>query len=330
MDCRSPIIIYESVCNDANIGKKVRSLRAADLHGLPYETVEVGCGRCLGCRLRKKYEWMCRLLLESTRHSEMCFVTLTYAPEFVDPYKSLVIEDAQRFMKRLRKHFAGSKVLYYVVGEYGSLCLDCGRPEYVHWKDGSCRWRAGLGRPHFHILLYGVDFPDRVWDPVAKMYVSSDLARLWPFGRTSVGGVEPASVGYCAGYCTKKITGAKAVEHYVQVDCDSGEQWSVEPEFFRASSRPAIGRGWIEANEFRVYADDCIDVLGKRFRIPGYFDRLYDIADPGEMEVVKALRRDRARRRAGRSLTQEERVESERRLQERHNSKVRRYEQQEG
>lgn len=53
-----------------------------------------------------------------------------------------------------------------------------------------------------------------------------------------------ASCAYVARYVMKKVTGAKAAEHYVSVDVESGEVSDLLPEYITMSLKPAIGERW--------------------------------------------------------------------------------------
>lgn len=97
----------------------------------------VPCRKCLGCSLDYSKEWSFRCLLEASLHRDNCFVTLTYDNSNC-PYE-ISKKDVQDFLKRLRKAVFPLKIRYYCCGEYGSKYL----------------------RPHYHLILFGYDFPDR-------------------------------------------------------------------------------------------------------------------------------------------------------------------------
>jgi len=56
-------------------------------------------------------------VLEAAKHRHSCFLTLTYAPEFEPPGRSLSKVDYQKFMYRLRRRVSPVRVRYFVVGE---------------------------------------------------------------------------------------------------------------------------------------------------------------------------------------------------------------------
>ena len=101
--------------------------------------LDLPCGQCVGCRLERSRQWAMRCLHEAKMHDRNCFVTLTYNNDNVPADRSLNYRDFQLFMKRLRFHFRGVPIRFYMCGEYGE----------------------DFGRPHFHACLFGLDFPDK-------------------------------------------------------------------------------------------------------------------------------------------------------------------------
>lgn len=135
-----------------------------------------------------------RCVHEASLHEENAFITLTYDDDHLPVGGTLKKDDWQRFAKRLRKYFKGRKIKYFHCGEYGERTK----------------------RPHYHALLFGVDFSDKVAFKKSAdgstIYTSETLSRLWPAGFCTTGAVTFESAAYCARYVMKKITG-KALSH---------------------------------------------------------------------------------------------------------------------
>lgn len=209
-------------------------------------------------------------------HPFSCFVTLTYSDAELPPGGSLVHAHFQKFMRKLRKFFAPVRVSFFMCGEYGDE----------------------LGRPHFHALLFGVDFLDKTpWKKApggAQLFVSPTLQRLWGRGFTSIGAVTFQSAAYCARYVIKKVTGARADSHYRKVDPDTGEIHDLVPEYLQASLRPAIGKRWLLQFGRDVFPDDFVVVEGKRRKVPRYYDKLHQVVDLRAAELVRRARVERA------------------------------------
>ena len=218
-------------------------------------SLEFRCGRCVGCRLSRAQMWSTRCVHEAQMHDESIFVTFTYTDEFL-PGPSLVYVDFQLFMKRLRE--AVGPVRFFMCGEYGDENL----------------------RPHFHALLFGVNFPDRKkFD--SKLFTSATLERLWGKGHCPFGDVTADSAQYVARYSVKKVSGDMAIEHYRRFDTATGEIVQCVPEFGRMSLRPGIGYPWFQKywRDICLARDACV-VNGKEVSTPRYYDLKLDVEQP--------------------------------------------------
>lgn len=135
----------------------------------------VPCGRCIACRLNKSRGWAIRIMHEVKVSKVSCFVTLTYSDEFLPKNKSLVVEDCQKFFKRLRKN-SQLKIRYFLGGEYG--------------EQGA--------RPHYHAVLFGIskDF-------------KAEIERSWGLGYITVDDVTIERAMYVAKYTVKKLSGSE-------------------------------------------------------------------------------------------------------------------------
>lgn len=245
-------------------------------HGGRFRPIEVGCGQCVGCRLRKSCDWAVRCLHESQMHEASSFVTLTYDDEIL-LRKSLVYRDYQLFMKRVRKEFPRCR--FYMCGEYGEITF----------------------RPHFHALLFGVFFSDRKYygksGSGSPLYTSEKLSRLWPHGKAWIGNVSLESAAYVARYCMKKITGKNSAIHYAALglvvgnfDESTGEVVPLEPEFNCMSLKPGIGSTWYEKFGKEVRFRDGVIIDGVKRSTPRYYDELLKRMDAVSFEAVSFKR----------------------------------------
>ena len=118
-------------------------------------------------------------------YDKNAFVTLTYHPDHLPENGTLVKKHVQDFLKRLRKN-TGWTFKYFAAGEYGT----------------------DKGRLHYHIILFGVEFPDMTYwrkSPKGmKIYRSKILEKAWKLGHSEIGTVTPQSASYTANYVTKK------------------------------------------------------------------------------------------------------------------------------
>lgn len=156
--------------------------------------LECPCGGCLPCRIDRRRVWSHRILLESYKHGDSVFVTLTYDEEHVP--SELVKSDYQNFLKRLRKALSPKKIRYFVAGEYGEIS----------------------GRPHFHAAIFGLD----------RLTAGGDDGRggvvqdCWDLGFTFVGELTWESAQYIAGYLTKKVQNENSIREFSRMSLRPG------------------------------------------------------------------------------------------------------------
>lgn len=233
----------------------------------PYHSLSIPCGQCIGCRLEKSRQWAIRCSLESQLYQNSYFLTLTYDDEHLPRGGTLVPEDLQKFLKKLRRyieyHGSSEKIRFFACGEYG---------------DNFCR-------PHYHSIVYNIDIPDlRRFSTSFNgdiYYTSEIINKIWGHGYVIIGQVTFESCAYVARYVTKKITGDQAETHY------QGRQ----PEFVRMSRRPGIGSAWLDQYKSDVYPHDYIVIRdGIKVKPPKYFDKLFESIAPDEMSIIKELR----------------------------------------
>jgi len=206
---------------------------------------------------------------EAMMHNNNCFITLTYNDENIPPQGSLRKMDFQKFFKRLRQHLVRENckipLRYYQCGEYGEK----------------------LGRPHYHAIIFGYDFPDKyVWCTRNnyKFYRSQLLEKLWQYGHSLIGDATYDTSAYVARYVTKKITGDKSSNHY------NGKL----PEYNTMSRRRGLGYSFIQKYMSDVYPHDYIPMKGNFvLRPPKYYDNLYDLTNPEMFLKIKEKRKQK-------------------------------------
>lgn len=215
----------------------------------------IKCGYCLGCRINYAQEWASRMVSEQKYYDSSSFITLTYDPDHLPDDSSLVKKDLQLFLHRFCmrvKRLGLEKPRYYAVGEYGDK----------------------KGRPHYHAIIFGFDFPDKTLYEQAdgySYYKSKFLEELWDKGMSIIGEANTMTMNYCAKYATKKITGQKAKKHY----------GSRIPEFTLVSTgrkeNKGIGYRYYKDHWKDMYARDFVYVHSKKkpykMKPPRYYDK---------------------------------------------------------
>lgn len=243
--------------------------------------IQIPCGQCIGCRLERSRQWAVRCVLESSLYEDNTFVTLTYEDKHLPTGGTLVLKHLQDFLKRLRDRVGYGRFRYYACGEYGDQ----------------------FRRPHYHALLFNLDFVDKVFDRYTDrgdaVYRSQFLEEVWGYGRCELGSVTFNSAAYVARYVVDKINGDVAESHYQSVD-EFGEIHSLVPEFSVMSRRPGIGDAWIRKYFSDVYPRDYVVVNGVRCKPPRFFDnRFFNALTDDFFAEIKDGRADRAFERRG-------------------------------
>jgi hypothetical protein len=262
----------------------------ANRYGVPgpgEHLAAVPCGRCVGCKAAGAKAWAVRCYHEGLLHSRFwsdgevsaqiphgCIVTLTYnepALRRLCPDRVLNHAHFKAFWRRLRRKF-GSDPRFFMCGEYGGK----------------------TARPHFHAILWKVDFDDveQVELPDGqRVQMSPTLTKLWsdshgPLGYATYDSLSFHGSGYVAGYVAKKMTAtlteADMRRHVEVTDPETGRPLFVDPgpEYRKMSRDPGIGLDWIRENLDIVYPADVVSIGKYTFRPPGAYDRVLRDLDP--------------------------------------------------
>lgn len=268
MSCLHPL---EATLYTLDDGKRVVRLghMLGRLEGrLVGKEITLPCGKCIGCLKDRANDWSVRNYHELFVTGKSSFLTLTYAPEHLPENGSLVKADVQKFMKRLRKRlwkYFRTRVRYFLVGEYGSKGA----------------------RPHYHVLLFGWDFPDRRFWSVNKydhfLYVSDFLSKCWKYGWHTIGDVTMESIKYVSKYITKRIYG------------DESFYGDRIPEFNLSSRNPAIGVEFVKKYADDIYNGDRVVIdASHKYRVPRAYDKWLEKVDKVRYDFVKSCRREKA------------------------------------
>lgn len=226
MACYSPLLGWQKrQLNDNGKREFTRNPREAYID-FP---MSLPCGKCVGCRSAQAMVWAVRCYHESTMHLRNCFVTLTYDDDHLPADGKIVKKDLQDFFKRARKR--GLKFRYFAAGEYGEKTR----------------------RPHYHAVIFGLDFSDDKETISETLYTSPTLQEIWGKGHVSIGCVSIASIMYVVGYTAKKIS-----------DVDT---------FNLMSRKPGIGADWLSLYMDDLTKDGFCVIDGQKFTIPRFYMR---------------------------------------------------------
>lgn len=220
----------------------MRLLKGIDLVKFP-QGLEVPCGQCMPCRIARREEWSLRLMHESLFWDSCIFVTLTYDNDHLPKNGSLVPNDLTKFFKRLRKRIGDRKLKYFACGDYGGK----------------------FDRPHYHILLFGMDFlkPD-------DREIIKDCWKLcdWNMlGKSPFGDVTPQSIRYVCKYIEDKVIGKEAKYAY--------DENGILRTY--AVMSKGIGRTYAQENYKKILKELQCDVNGRSYPIPRYYRKILDL-----------------------------------------------------
>lgn len=261
MPCYYPIQCHEEGLNEN--GKK-QVVFTSKNHTDACNAFKIPCGTCTGCCLERARQWAIRCVHEAQLNANNAFITLTYAPDKLPSGGTLVPKDFKHFIKRLRNK-TKLKIRYFHCGEYGKK----------------------LSRPHYHALIFGYHFPDRIlWkEKPFRWYTSNELKALWPYGFSTVCDLTPATASYVARYTLKKVYGKRSKEHY------RGKH----PEYITMSRMPGLGYNWYLKYKSDIYPEGVYTTAsGHKTSPPKYYDRLYEAESPIQMSKIKLDRQERA------------------------------------
>lgn len=242
------------------------------------EPILIPCGSCLSCKLTHSKDWAIRLEHQQQMTEKSAFLTLTYNDEHLPQDNSISKKTFQDFIRLLRLHLSFNKnirIKYFGCGEYGDS-------------------KTTNLRPHYHIIIYGYDFPDKTYwkttESGAEIYRSRELETLWQFGYSSVGEVNYDSAAYVARYTIKK---AKDIKQYELVDTNTGELIKRQKPFILMSK--GIGEEWYKKYQRDTDKDYLLNNKLIRQKVPRYYDKLRDKYKPGTLDKIKEERQKRAK-----------------------------------
>lgn len=277
VSCYRPLPAYRNKQGEVKIG------RAAAAFG--FDTLELPCGRCIGCKLDRARGWSVRIVHEASLFDSNWFATLTYRDEDLPVGGSLDYRDFQLFMKRLRRKLRGDSpgpdgkfsVRFFCAGEYGE------------------RRR----RPHFHAILFNVRFGDEV--KLMNGTARSVLCEaLWKKGNVQLDEVNERTAAYVARYT---LTKASKECYDDVVDTSTGEVLTRRREMLRMSNRKGIGASWYSMFAGDVFPHDfAVQAEGRRCKVPRYYWNKFRLeADGAQVEEIAHARFLRAQERLGES-----------------------------
>lgn len=236
------------------------------------------CGKCAPCLLSKAGQHMVRLTHEGYSHSESTSLCLTYADAFLPPLGSVSVADWTRFLNSLRKRIerrGGPAITFDCVAEYSP-------PPAM--------------RPHYHAALFNY------WPPDAERcgesrggnpeFRSDEIDELWGKGRATFQQWTHGAASYISGHNSAKLMSRK-LSLFVRGP-DGEILGKREPEFHRCSTRPGIGRRYLEKHGEQALRNGFVVASDRPVALPTYYMRRAAVSFPELAEEHAALRKAKA------------------------------------
>lgn len=199
MACINPKKAWRSKYINPETNKRKMEFNREKAHDL-YGVTPLACGKCVPC-LQKKIQHKCiQCLHEMYTCDAAMFLTLTYDDEHIITNPKCLTgtldkKHLKQFHKSLRKqitdkHGKDVKYKYFQSGEYGGK----------------------TGRPHYHVLIMGFAFPDKIKVSMLQkrpLYESISLNKLWKYGHIRLEDAGLGAASYIAKYALKEALSGK-------------------------------------------------------------------------------------------------------------------------
>lgn len=175
----------------------------------------IPCRKCVECRAKYARDWSIRCYHEFMINPVGAFITLT-----VDSSKVHLFFQSKKLKTYCRRCVKGNRFINYPI-DYtlckGFILDEIKRIRDVLFKRYNVKIRYfGVGeygenneRPHYHILIFGYDFPDKLFFKKSSkgvdIFLSEELSELWQYGIATVQQINHQACMYTAKYCCKKL-----------------------------------------------------------------------------------------------------------------------------
>lgn len=231
--CTSPLLRFRLKCDTApklilGVSTKfiVKSLREVQSLFVSYSAFKnyfdtymdyqyIPCRKCNECKMQYAQEWSIRCAHEFQIRGSGAFITLT-----IDSAKASLFNTEKNLRHYCKRCSKGNRYIKYPI-DYtlckGMILDELKRiRENIYNKYGYKIRYFGVGeygsendRPHYHILIFGFNFPDKKFieysDKGVPIFHSEYLQKLWKYGLATVQDVNHKACMYTAKYCMKKL-----------------------------------------------------------------------------------------------------------------------------
>lgn len=213
----------------------------------------IKCRKCEECRADYATDWGIRCSHEFQMSSCGSFITLT-----IDDTKAHLFNTEKNLKHYCKRCSKGNRYIRYPINY--TLCKGLILDFIKKLRDNlynrygisiryfGCGEYGEKNRPHYHLLVYNYNFPDRQFIGYTKKgfpyYYSEELFNEWQYGICTVQDIDVKTCFYTAKYCLKKLKFTNDISELEQY-------YGREPEFLFMS------KGNCQSNRC-PYIDDII------------------------------------------------------------------------
>lgn len=250
--CTSPMIRYRlkrGVSSDTLFGSstsfKIQSAEKLESYFLSYSAFRdyfdrnmdyqyIKCRKCNECKMEYARDWSIRCAHEYQMVGKGAFITLT-----IDDTKVNLFNERKNLQHYCKRCVNGNRYIRFPINytlSRGMIQDELKRMRDILFKKygisiryfGCGEYGSENDRPHYHVLIFGYDFPDRYLIETSKkgipIYFSEELQSLWKYGIAKLQEINHRACMYTAKYCLKKLKFCDDIEEYEQY-------FGREPEF---------------------------------------------------------------------------------------------------
>lgn len=254
--CTSPMIRFRlkrGVSSDTILGAsasfQIKSAKKLEEYFLSYSAFReyfdknmdyqyIKCRKCEECKADYARDWSIRCAHEYQMSTCGCFITLT-----IDDSKANLFNSEENLRHYCKRCVKGNRYIKYPI----SYTLSRGliQDELKRMRDnlykkygvsiryfGCGEYGEQYDRPHYHIIIFGYNFPDKYLLETSRkgvpIYFSEELQSYWRYGIAKLQDVNHRACMYVAKYCMKKL---KFTDDISEIE----QYYGREPEFLLMS-----------------------------------------------------------------------------------------------
>lgn len=240
-----------------------RTVRGTD--GYVTQVYDAPCGRCIDCRIARRYERATRIMLEASCFEKNVFITLTLSDEHVG-YNDLADNLFTQFKKDFRRVYGEAKYCQISRKHWKKNVSSYTHTKFKFIETGE--YGEKNGRKHYHAIIFNHSFSDMYFTGYYSkkgnpIYSSYELEKLW-----GKGSVQCERLTFdLALYVGKYITDGW------DDDYSLNEETGLIRKKAYSSSSHGIGLTWLKKYWRDLLAKGKVELADRDCPIPRYFKK---------------------------------------------------------